>query len=402
MKYCWLIGFIMLFPLTLVMSGCSSSSSADQSKPLVTDDYLTRGQTQLESVTTNLYMNSLDADRVLRSAARDFATVLQSDPKNTKAKMGITMAYTFEGLFNLTDVLPLSMSSAMVNLLAQSSLTKGPLEMPIKMAQNAVQRRARSSVVLSNQTQIASATLPHLTQMLPYLEDVESDVRSGAKVQLRMYQGGKIRTVDFDVADIQLLSAFSNLIASVLNLSISFNLDMPDGMTVRLVPVDANSNGMLEAQEYLISSPFLDRLVNSNTQGLAGALLYLRNAATKASQGASLSGHTLGANALIDVTDANVQQALSKLSTYAFELTLATQSQVPIGTSYFHDGVSRTLNLPGVLSITSLRGLMPTFPKDNPTAPGIWPDPTFRGVITPGIPQDAFQLTYHQVENAYK
>ena len=197
----------------------------------------------------------------------------------------------------------------------------------------------------------------------------------------------------------QLVDAFANLTAAAMNLCICYNLDIPTGSMVTAAPI-SNDGVTLTAEEYLIPSPFLDSLANTSSEGPVGFLEYLYTAAGKAKLGTTTTGHTLGNNALIDVTDPAVQQELNTLAGIAGIVSLAAQSQVSIG-SVMGDGVSRTLNLPQLENISSLRPYMPTFPLNNPTAPGVWPDPTFGGLITPGIPQTLFPLTLQELEYAY-
>jgi len=405
MANCWRIGVFGMLGLLLLLCGCTTGGNVDVPKTLTSNQLIDRGQTELESVATNPYMSQTNADRILRAAEVDFNTALQKDQKNTQAKMGLALACTFQGVFDLGVVLPSNMGQMLVNLLTQKqSTTSSPMGLPARMLQAGMKARAaktRNSLQQSMQLQIASTTLPNLSQVLPLFADVENDVRNGAKLQLRMYINGQIRLVKFDVADVQLTSAFGNLVASLLNLAVCYNLDMPDGTPVRQLPIDSNSNNMLEAEEYLIAAPFLNRLVYTSSIGPSGCLLYLHNAAVEAQAGSTLSGHTIGVNALIDVTDSTVQQNLNKLAGYAGLAAQAAQSQVPIG-DVMGDGVSRTLNLPNLLYISSLRSLMPTFPKDDDTATGIWPDPTFHGIITPGIPQGSLTFTYQQLRLAFK
>ncbi|OPZ85074.1 MAG: hypothetical protein BWY76_01570 [bacterium ADurb.Bin429] len=177
----------------------------------------------------------------------------------------------------------------------------------------------------------------------------------------------------------------------------AFNLDMPGGKMLRPLPVDNNNNGLLESNEYLIGYPFLER---SNGAYLTQFLNYLRQACDLASVGADMPGHTTGANAFLDVSDPDTVAMLDKLDDYATALSVASSATVSTN-KIFSDRVTRTIELAKLAQVTDLRSLLPTFQKNDLTAPGLWPDPTFNGAITPGIPQDFFSLYYADLERAY-
>jgi len=200
------------------------------------------------------------------------------------------------------------------------------------------------------------------------------------------------------VADIQLVNAFGNLVTALLHLGVAYNLDMPLDSPLQPIPIDANADGKFSASEYLLASPFLEGFY---PQGLSGFLQYLRYAAIQAEAGAALSGHTAGTNALVDVTNPEVQEALERLQAQASVCVTACVSQVTTNV-FFNDGLTRTVNLPLLTQLSSFRPYMPTFQVDNlEDIPGVWPDTTFGGIYTPGLAQDEVVLYYDDLDDAY-
>lgn len=397
----WVLIGILLTALASLLIGCSSGGDAPQ--PLTVDELVTRGQGQLESVTTNLMMNPSDARSVLRAAARDFAGALSQDAENTQAEMGYAVATTMTAFFDLIEVFPGRLDAILRDIASQHRATRGdgwtPLDIPTALASNYYDAspRGRASSVQTAQLRIISSTIPSMRQALPLFDALKTAADNGEHVRLRLYTNGRVQTVIFDTADIALVDAFANLVTALLNAAIAYNLDMPGGAPTIALPVDLNSNEMFDASEYLIASPFLD---NFYPQGVSGCLQSLRYAAEDAQQGASLSGHTAGEYALVDVADPAVSAWLTQLGTSAATLEVACTSAVSTDL-FFSDGVLRTINLPQLANITSLRPLMPSFQQSDLDAPGIWPDPTFRGAFVPGVPPDYLQLRYRDLEHGY-
>ncbi|MHB9131296.1 MAG: hypothetical protein ACYDBB_09430 [Armatimonadota bacterium] len=393
------LGIVLLVTLVTGMLGCSSGGSDQQY--MTPDEFAARGQQELESVTTNLTMQSNYARQALKAAQQDFATAVTDDPAHVKGKMGYALATTFIGFYDLIDVLPSWLDTKAVKIITdfpqRDARTGSILDVPAMMAQGALASKSRSSQVQTSQMLVISRSIPALRQAIPLFDEVETAVRNGSVITLKVYMGGQIRTVAFGVADIQLVAAFANYIEALLNLSVAFNLDIPNGSPMVSLPIDANASGTFEAAEYLIASPFLDKL---HPQGVSGFLQYLRAAAGEAKLGAGLSGHTSGSQALVDTTDPAIQQALLELQQQA--AVLETACTAPVQTDvFFGDGIIRTINLPQLVNLTTFRNLMPSFQANDLDDPGIWPDPTFTGTFTPGIPQDYWQFEYDQLEGGW-
>ncbi|HEY3416561.1 MAG TPA: hypothetical protein VGM23_06735 [Armatimonadota bacterium] len=393
--YCCFV-VLCIFGCSLLL-GCSSGG--DQPSQLTTEQLLARGQAELESVTTNPTINHADARSILRAATRDFSSVLNETPTDARAKLGLALADIFYGYTDLLELSPSFADKIWQNLLLQpgtrSLVNDGPLEVPYRMAQAP---RSRSSDMQTAQLRVLSGTLSIMREGLPFLTDVEQAVQNGATLQLRTYLGGRVVTVTFGVADVQLVNAFGNLVTALLNLGVAYNLDMPQNSPLQPIPIDANADGKFSAGEYLLASPFLESFYPS---ALGSFLQYLRLAAIQAEAGCSLSGHTMGTNALVDVTNPDVQDALEKLQAQASVLKTACVSQVTTNV-FFQDGLTRTVNLPGLTQLGSFRPYMPTFQVDNlEDIPGVWPDTTFGGVFTPGLAQDEVVLYYKDLEHAY-
>ncbi len=392
-----LIALAALLALLFWICGCSTGGGA--SGAATPRQVLSTAQSELESVTTNLSLNPDTATTILRSASRNFSTVLQSDPNNAQAKFGYALSNTMEGFFDLSSVLPKSMKTMVVNAIT-ASRTRGEAETPLStvltLAEHALRTDSRATV-REVQLRIASRTLGNAKNVLVYYDQLETAVNGGGDLSLRLYFGGRIRTVALSINDLKLVSAFARLTAALLHLSVAYNLEMTGGTPVRPLPVDSNNNGLLEANEYLIGYPFLEK---SNGTYLAQFINYLRQACDKASEGADLQGHSTGDTAFLDVTNAATKKMLFRLDYYSTALSIACSSTVSTD-SIFGDHTVRTLDMAKVAQISDIRGLMPSFQKDDLTAPGIWPDPTFKGVVTPGIPQGFVKLYYRQFESAY-
>jgi hypothetical protein len=380
----------------LMLSGCPDGPAPTVATPTVR---LSVGGQLMESVTTNLSMDPDVASDKLREASRQYAAVIASDKSTPEevqqGKFGYAMSNTLLGFYDLMIVLPQGLENMLLDSLVQSP-SRGAAE-PLGQALRAA-RGARGSSMSTVQLRILGSTMSRISDAAEMFDDVEMAIRDGQVFSLRMFLGGQVRDIAFGVADIQLVAAFSYLVESLLNASIAFNLDMPNNTAVKALPVDRNNNGLFDADEYLIAPPFLDKLY---PQGLSGMLQNLRYAAVKAQSGASLSGHTMGAGALLDVTDPATKKTLEDLGYYAGLLSTACTSEVTT-TGGFSDGVNRTINLPRLASLTSIRALLPSFQKDDLTAAGIWPDPTFAGAFTPGIPQDFVSMKYEDIEKAYR
>jgi hypothetical protein len=392
-----LVGWVGLFLGGLgLLSGCASGGDDPPSASV--EEVRSRGLNYLESVSTNLRMDTTDARKLLSKALVDFRYVRQQSPDDTEAIMGSAFSYTLFGYFELLGVLPADLRQALESFTTQSGSRMRAIEPADLLARTrAAFPDVRSSNIQTVQLRIASQTLPAVKSGLPLYEQLEEAARNGVTLQLRLYQHGQIRTILFDVADIQLLSAYAQAITGLLNVAIVYNLDIPNGVTVRPLPVDANGNGMFDPEEYLISAPFLDRF---SAQAMSSALQNLRFAAGKAKLGASLSGHTLGPNALLDVQNTDVQAQLARTREVAELLEVAATSEISTD-RFFPDGIVRTINLPKLTSLSTLRPFLPSFQKDDLTTPGVWPDPTFMGVVVPGMPQDAVQILYGQIDTAY-
>ena len=99
------------------------------------------------------------------SAETNFDTVLGMDSKNTAAQFGLVLCFTYEGLIELTEVLPKPFGSQIIPLITQSaigrtrSLKGSAVRLPV-----VPRSRTRSSSVQSAQLQLATYTLPGLTQ----------------------------------------------------------------------------------------------------------------------------------------------------------------------------------------------------------------------------------------------
>lgn len=386
-----------------LLYGCSTGGN-EAPKPMTNDEVLARGQAQLESVTTFPQMDPATARLTLARAMRDYVDVLAKDRTNLQAKAGYAFAATYLGMYDLLLVAPDGLDTALLDLATQNqarsmALDRSALSGPLGMLGAVSQSRGTSPTAVQDvQLRIVSSTIPAMRSAIPLFSDVESATVSGTmKYQLRMYKGGQIQTVIFDVADIQLSCAFSNFVASMLYLSVSYNLGMPQGSTVLALPVDGNANDMFDAEEYLTAKPFLDTLYS---QGLPYCLSYLRDAALKAQQGAAHSGHTMGPNALVNLDDPATLDALSTINTLGAFFSTACISTVA-NNQFFGDNTMRTYNLNKMTSITSLRRLLPSFQEDDVTANGIWPDPTFQGMVTPGIPPGWGNLQYDDIKGAY-
>jgi hypothetical protein len=365
------------------------------------DQLATQGQAALESVTTNPLMRSSEARTALRASTRDFASSLHYNPHNAQAKMGYAVAHTLLGFYDLTEVLPDQLSSQVLALLTQGTTANkldSPLAVPAALAAASLSEGTRASSVQSAQLRMASQTIPALRDALPLYADVKTAVGEGAVVQLRLYQDGRVRTIKFKKNDVALVDAFSNLTLALLYAAISFNLDMPQETPLKSLPIDANANNMFEANEYLIPPPFGNQLYHS---GMQDCLQYLRYAADRAQDGALHSDHTTGTYALVDTSDAEVRKSLDRLARIAVAVTVACTTSVSTD-ALFDDGQVRTVDLPKMAYWTSIRGMLPSFQTDDLTAPGVWPDPTFGGIITPGIPQGVFSISYTWLEEAYQ
>lgn len=391
-----------LLVVAMMLAGCSTGGG-EAPKPMTNDEILTRGQAQLESVTTFPQMDPSTARLTLTRAMRDFITVLNADKTNIQAKAGYAFAATYVGIYDLYMIAPDGLDTALLNIVTQTpsraaTVEGSALAGPYAMAQAVSRSRATSPTnVQSVQLSAVSSTIPALRSALPLFTDLENATSGGTRYQLRMYKGGQIQTVVLDIADVQLTSAFASFVTSMLYLGVAYNLNMPAGSSVVALPVDSNANGLFDAEEYLSAKPFLDSLY---AQGLPYCLSYLREAAIKGQQGAALSGHTMGPNALVNLDDPATAEALSTIRTLGTFFSTATITQVT-NNQFFGDGVMRTYNLPRITSITSLRRLLPSFQKDDVAATGVWPDPTFQGTVVPGVPQGWGDINYEMIREAY-
>ncbi len=382
--------------LLSALAGCSSGGGADMSA----EQRLAQAQSGLESVTTNLTMDPDTAATTLRAAARDFAAVLQSDAQNTRAKFGYALSNTLIGFFDLTSVMPKNMKAPLLQTITAArsrGVFPDAADSLALLATTALADGRGRGAVRDVQLRIASRTLDSAKIALPYYEQLAAAADSGATLSLRLYEGGRIRTVTFGKADIQLLGAGAHFVTALLHAAVAFNLDMPGGTMLRPLPVDSNNNGLLESNEYLIGYPFLER---SNGAYLTQFLHYLRQACDLAMVGADMPGHATGPHAFLDVSNPDTVAMLDRLDDYATAISVASSASVSTN-AIFGDRITRTIALAKLGQITDLRALLPTFQKHDLTAPGIWPDPTFNGAITPGIPQGVFTLYYADLEGAY-
>ncbi len=392
------VGAIALIVVLVVglLSGCASGG--DGPATATAQQTLAKGQSELESVTTNLNMNPDSATTTLRSSAREFASVLQQDPNNTQAKFGYALSNTLIGFYDLISVLPKNMKAPLLSAItaARSRAPQSPAISLALLAETALKTDSRATI-RDVQLRIASRTLEGTKSVLPLYDQLETAANSGDTIYLRLYEGGRIRTVSFGKADVQLLGAFAYGVTALLNASVAYNLEMSGGTPLRALPVDTNNNGMFEASEYLIAHPFLSK---SSGAYMTYFLNYLRQACDKATAGSSLQGHSSGANAFLDLTKPATVQMLDRLSYYSSAIAIACSATVSTD-RVFGDHVVRSVDLAKITQVSDLRNLLPSFQKDDLAAPGIWPDTTFGGVFTPGIPQGFITLHYSDFERAY-
>ena len=100
------------------------------------------------------------------------------------------------------------------------------------------------------------------------------------------------------------------------------------------------------------------------------------------------------------MSNTDTQTNLTQMATLTSLISRSCTMQVNTD-QYFGDNVTRTLDLSKLTTINSLRGFMPSFQRNDLTAAGVWPDPTFNGAFVPGIPPGFFDITYDELGKAY-
>jgi hypothetical protein len=364
--------------VVLALAGCQTGG--DKPKALTAAELTARGQIRLESVTTNPNLNASTARQNLRLAIVDFSNAAQADTGNLQARWGLAVAETFAGYHDVRVLVPAFAQSWLEELMLQSAPRGGRAGAETQQAQ----------------LRLSSTTITALRSTHDLYTHVLTRVNeTGYRPHLRLFYQGGIRNVEFGPADVRLMAAFHDFITALAYAGVAFNLDTANGV-VKPLPTDTNANGVLDAGEYLAPEPLL-KLYYGN--GMSNALVYLQYAATHAVAGAVLEGHTTGARALMDPDDAVMRARLQSLQIDAAFLQQACTQ--PVTSARYFDQQLHTYDFSRLVKLTTLRDLLPAFAPTHLDAPGIWPDPTFRGLITPGLNQDAIPLTYDEVATMY-
>ncbi len=365
--------------LALVVGGYQTGG--DKPQALTSDQLTTRAQTRLESVTTNPTMSASTARQNLRLAVSDYASALTADANNVQARWGLSVAETFTGYYDVIELVPKFAQPWLAELMLQTAPRGGTRA--TSEPQQAQLRLTSTNIVSLRNTHDLYAQVVTLMQ------------KTGVHPHLKLYYQGGIRDVEFSLADVQLMAAFHDFITALAYAGVTFNLDTTNGV-VKPLPTDDNANGVLDAGEYLAPSPFLSLYYGN---GMANALTYLQYAATEAQAGSDLNGHTAGEHALMDPADPAMLARLQGLQIDSAFLLAACAG--PTSSARYIDNQTHTYTFSTLQKLTTLRDLLPSYSPTHLDSPGIWPDPTFRGLITPAINQDAVALTYRQVSGAY-